>query len=35
MCAIAAVVGAVTWLAMQWFGHPMQVDAVKASHEIS
>ena len=35
LCAIAGVVGAVTWLAMQWFGHPMQVDAVKASHEIS
>lgn len=33
LCAIAGVLGAVAWVAMQWFGHPAQVDVATVSPE--
>lgn len=33
LCALAGVVGAVVWVAMQWFGRPIQVDEVTVSLE--
>ena len=33
LCALAGVVGAVAWVAMQWFGRPIQVDEVTVSPE--
>lgn len=31
LCSIAGVVGAIAWVAMQWFGRPTQADVVTAS----
>ena len=33
LCAIAGVLGAVAWVAMQWLGRPTQVDVVTVSPE--
>ena len=33
LCAISGVLGAVAWMAMQWFGRPAQVDVVNVSPE--
>ena len=33
LCAIAGVVGAVTWVAMQWLGRPRQIETVKLTLE--